>query len=74
MIKVQRSEQEENQVFNGFGKVLFKFNMKHSLAAKTNYGVKSGKYMFEIKILELVEPDEFQGDMSLEKNECIRNN
>ena len=69
-MKGLNAAQEENQAFNGYGNVLVILSTSHLLAAKTNYGVYNGKYYFEIKVLEKIQSDNFQGLFSEEKNTC----
>lgn len=40
------------------------------LAVKTNYAVFSGKFYYEVRIIDMIEGDEFQGSLSNDKNYC----
>ncbi len=42
-------------------------------AAKTNFGVLGGKFMYEVKIKEYTEPEPYKGNMHIEKKK-LRNN
>ena len=43
-------------------------------AAKSNFGVSGGKFMYEVRIKEFIEPEPYHGHMHIEKKKLRMNN
>ncbi|EAR93035.2 SPRY domain protein (macronuclear) [Tetrahymena thermophila SB210] len=59
---------EEGNIVRSCQSAGFQLLMKQ---AKANYGIRSGRFMFEIKIIRYLDPEEFKGFNALAKNQII---
>ncbi|KAL4467096.1 hypothetical protein ABPG72_019306 [Tetrahymena utriculariae] len=62
------SVNEEGNIVKSCQSAGFQLLMKQ---AKSNYGIRSGRFMFEIKIIRYLDPEEFKGFNALAKNQII---